>query len=353
MTNGETEASRRGATAGRFAGALLVALIFLVTAAQGQTLNAVDDTFGIPYAEMLEVEAPGVLDNDTFNGDPAEDHGATVVLLVDVSYGYLSLASDGSFTYDPDLDFFSGIDSFTYEADVGGSTSQATVTLSACDTGPTVFICWMEAPYVAKIGDLGYGTFSEGFEDDAAWGSVRRPDTAPTVVSQGIAWQTNHPDPPASNEITTGDGPARTGLWGIYDPEHGYATGTPTECDVDTPPLACLFKDGFTGTRQPGESTLHGVGGYFTGQGQPNLVAILDGGAPIAFGRLIAGGEQFFGVIDTAGFTSFRLEETDGKVGQERYVFADDFTMAHPAISSIFSDAFESGDTSAWSATTP
>ena len=350
--SGEIEASNLGGALGRIVGSLILALVLLTPAAHGQTLNALDDTFAVPYSQILEAEAPGVLANDTFNGEPAEDHGATVALLVDASYGFLSLASDGSFTYDPDIDF-PGVDSFTYEADVGGSTGQATVTLSACDTGPAVFTCWMEAPYLAKIGDLGYGTFLEGFEDDAAWGLVREPNTAPSVVSQGIAWQTNYPDPPVSNEITTGEGPARTGMWGVYDPNHGYATGTSTECDVDVPPLGCLFNDGFTGTRQPGESTLYGVGGYFTGQAQPKLVMILDGGMPLALGQLLVGGHQFFGVIDTAGFTSFRVEETDGKVGQERYVFADDFTIAHPAISSVFSDGFESGGTFAWSATIP
>ena len=345
--SGEIEASHPGVTFGRIVGSLISVLVLLAPAAEGQTLTAVDDTFGIPYLQTLEAEAPGVLANDTFNGDPAEDHGATVVLILDASYGALSLASDGSFTYDPYVTF-PGVDSFTYEADVGGSTSQATVTLSACDTGPAVFTCWMEGPFLAKLGELGYSTFLEGFEDDAAWGVVRSPDTALSVVSQGIAWQTNHPDPPASNEITTGSGPAITGLWGVYDPNHGYATGTPEACNIPTPD--CLFKDGFTGTRQPGWSTLFGVGGYFTGQAQPKLVMILDGGAPIALGGLFAGGEQFFGVIDIAGFTSFRVEETDGKVGQERYVFADDFTIAH---SGIFSDGFESGGTLAWSVIFP
>jgi hypothetical protein len=345
--SGEIEASHPGVTFGRIVGSLVTVLVLLAAAAEGQTLTAVDDSFGVPFSQILEAEAPGVLANDTFNGEPAEDHGATVVLILDASDGVLSLATDGSFTYDPDVTF-PGVDSFTYEADVGGTTSQATVILSACDTGPAVFTCWMEAPYLAKLGELGYSTFLEGFEDDAAWGSVRTPDTAPTVVSQGIAWQTNHPDPPASNEITTGPGPALTGLWGVFDPDHGYATGTPEACNIPTPD--CLFKDGFTGTRQSGWSTLFGVGGHFTGQAQPNLVFILDGGAPIGGGRLIVGGEQFFGVIDIAGFTSFRVEETDGKVGQERYVFADDFTIAH---SGIFSDGFESGGMLAWSAIFP
>ncbi len=347
--SGELEAPCGGERVGRFAGTLIVALILLAPAAQGQTLDAVDDTFGVPYSQILEAEAPGVLANDTFNGEPAEEHGATVVLILDASDGALSLASDGSFTYDPYVTF-PGVDSFTYEADVGGTKSQATVILSACDTGPAVFTCWMEAPYLAKLGELSYSTFEEGFEDDAAWGSVRTPDTALTVVSQGIAWQTNHP---ASNEITTGGGAAVTGQWGVYDPNHGYATGTVGECDVNTPPEHCLFKDGVTGTREAGAGTLYGAGGYFTGTDQANLALILDGGTPIGLGKISVGSEQFFGVIDITGFTSFRVEETDGKVGQERFVFADDFTFGFSGPFIIFSDGFESGGTLAWSATVP
>ena len=185
-----------------------------------------------------------------------------------------------------------------------------------------------ESSYLAKLAELGYSTFQEGFEDDAVWGSVRSSfsvtNSAPSITSSGVTWSSNHP---ATNEITTGGGPAYTGLWGFYDPGHGYATGTPTECDVDIPPPQCLFKDGFTGTRQSGETTLYGVGGYFSGIAQPNLVMILDGGTPIGLGFVPVGDFQFFGVIDTTGFTTFRVEETDGKVGQERLVFGDDFTF--------------------------
>ena len=91
---------------------------------------------------------------------------------------------------------------FIYRAVSGMDTGDATVTLTACSGGPTVFTCWQEAPYLAKLGELGYRNFQEGFENDAVWGSVRSPSTALSVLSQGITWQTNHPDPPASNEIT-------------------------------------------------------------------------------------------------------------------------------------------------------
>jgi hypothetical protein len=147
-------------------------------------------------------------------------------------------------------------------------------------------------------------------------------------VSQGIAWQSNHPDPPASNGITTGPGAARTGLWGIFDPDHGYATGTPTECDVDVPPLHCLYHDGFTGVREPGNGPLHGIGGYVHGTFGANVAIALDGGVPFGGGHLGLGYE-FFGVIDAdpAGFGRFEVRELDGKVGQALFIFGDDFSL--------------------------
>ena len=217
---------------------LLSALVFLAPAAQGQAqgLVAGDDAYGVPFGEDLVAEAPGVLANDTFNGDPAEDHGATAELIGDVSFGYLScesnvafeLCPDGSFIYTPYPEF-PGTDIFTYRVTVGTDTALATVTLSACSAGPgaTQTVCWKERPYLTKLGELGYQLFQEGFESETAWGSVREASTALSVLSQGVEWQTNHRDPPALNEITTGTGPSRTGLYGVFDPLHCYALGIP------------------------------------------------------------------------------------------------------------------------------
>ncbi len=68
----------------------------------------------------------GVLANDSdSDGDPIQAQ-----LVSDVSSGQLSLAADGSFTYQPDPNF-SGTDSFTYRASDGSATSNlATVTLT-------------------------------------------------------------------------------------------------------------------------------------------------------------------------------------------------------------------------------
>ena len=322
-----------------------VVLCFVSFIARAQ-LVTVDDSFGVPVFQTLVTERPGVLENDMYDGEPAEDGGATVILLVSVLFGTLECASnaqlelcpDGSFNYTPGLGF-AGSDSFTYRATVGVETAEATVSLTACEGGPVVFVCWKEAEYLARLADFGYSTFQEGFEDDVVWASARSPLTAPSVLSQGILWESNHPDPPAENRITTGPGPALTGGWAVFDLEHGYATGSPAVCDVDDPPEHCLYKDGFTGIRQPGESGLYAAGGHFTGTAQPKLAMILDGGVPIPLGSA-PNGHQFYGVINTLGFDTFRIEETDGKVGQARFVFADDFTFGTTS-TMIFADGFE------------
>jgi hypothetical protein len=148
----------------------------------------------------------------------------------------------------------------------------------------------------------------------------------------GIQCETNHPAPSANNEITTGSGPARTGLWGIYDPDHGYAKGTPTECDINNPPEYCLYNDGVTGILQAEQSNLHGVGGFITGFTGANIALILDGDVnnQIVLGKFPGPGHQFFGVVvdGASGFTEFEYRELDGKVGQLRLIFGDDFTIA-------------------------
>jgi len=324
----------------------LVTVFSSLPCAAWAQLITVDDSFAVPVLQTLVVEAPGVLQNDSYNDEPAEDGGAEVELLTGPVHGTLKcesninleLCADGSFNYTPGAGF-PGSDSFTYRASIGTEKAEAKATLSACQGGPAVFVCWKEAEYLARLIELDYSTFHEGFEDDTAWAAARSPYTAPSVISQGIKWESNHPAAPALNKITTGPGPALNGQWAVFDLEHGYATGTEGNCDVDDPDEHCLHKDGFTGIRQAGESVLNAAGGHFTGQAQPKLVMILDGGAPISMGSA-PNGHQFYGVINTAGFVTFRVEETDGKVGQARYVFADDFIFGTSS-KAIFTDGFE------------
>jgi hypothetical protein len=312
----------------------LTSILLSATISQAQTLVVVDDHYGVPFGRSLEVEASGVLDNDTLDGEPAGENGAIAELVSGPSHGILqclsdiglALCPDGSFYYTPG-DGFPGSDSFEYMAVAGGEMSPATVTLTACTGGPDIYACWHESAYLSLLAELGYASFWESFEGDA-WDIARSPGTAPSVTSQGIIWTSNHP---ATNNLTTGIGPARTGLYGVFDPEHGIATGSPETCDVDTPPEHCLFHDGFSGSLLPEEDELHGVGGFITGSWGSNVSIILEGVTEINFGHMPANQHQFIGLVDNSivGFRSFEFREMDGKVGQENLIWGDDFSFAN------------------------
>ncbi|MGR8918839.1 MAG: Ig-like domain-containing protein, partial [Gammaproteobacteria bacterium] len=302
----------------------------LATPGAAAQVLAVDDDFGVAPNEPLEVDAPGVLDNDLVDGEAAAESGATVTLVSDVATGTLALAADGSFTFTAGSDF-SGVETFVYELSSGGETATAAVTLSACKGGPRYFTCWKENAFIARADELGFvDRFAEGFEDDVAWGAARSPQQQPSVVSQGIRWQSNHRDPPASNLITTGPGPARSGQWAVFDQEHGYAENLDaTACDVDEPPPECLWHDGFTGIREPGLAPLNGVGGYISGTHSGAIAIVLDDAVELRVGPTTHAQHVFFGAIDAdpAGFGRFEFRELDGKSGQLIFVFGDDFTI--------------------------
>lgn len=181
-----------------------------------------------------------------------------------------------------------------------------------------------EKDYLETLASLGYKSFKEGFEEDTVWGNVRSPDSALSVTSQSLLWTSNHPQ---TNDISTSPGAAISGNWGIYDPVHGLATGYSQQCDVETPPSHCLFSDGLRGTVAPGMGQLSGIGGWFTGMAGAKIIVILNQTTEIELGKLGKNKVQFFGVIHSAGFTSFQLVEVEGKVGDKMLIFADDFTF--------------------------
>ena len=94
---------------------------------------AADDEYSTWRNSSLVTPASGVLANDAdANGDPL-----TVAVVTPPSNGTVSLGSDGSFTYTPTAGFI-GIDSFTYAASDGTSTSSpATVSVSVTNRAPT------------------------------------------------------------------------------------------------------------------------------------------------------------------------------------------------------------------------
>jgi len=88
---------------------------------------AEDDFYSVDEDSLLTVNPIGVLQNDT---NSQNSNTFLSIIKTDVGFGILTLNSDGSFTYQPNLNFNS-IDSFTYVANNGTHNSnEATVTLT-------------------------------------------------------------------------------------------------------------------------------------------------------------------------------------------------------------------------------
>ncbi len=319
------------------------------------------DTFSIPADGILVVEPDGVLANDTMNDvdnspqfvlDIAKNHTITVVTpptegTLKCGTAVNTICADGSFNFTVSPTTFSGVDSFTYklEVDVGLSTyefAEATVFLKACSTTGTETICWTEGSFFDALAETEdpqnpFHVKHEGFEG-AAWNNYRSYqdanlnwvyNQATTITSKGIGWSSNHP---ATNFVSTSTGAAFTGSYGIFDPEHGYATNTSIgECQAletannGVVPPECLPYDGVSGTST---TLLYAAGGYIKGSNSAaNIEIITDGGLPNNIGKLVTPAHQFYGVINTVGFNSFQFRDIDGKTGQPLFIFGDDFYL--------------------------
>jgi len=306
---------------------LLVGVVALSACAAGnaQAQNdppvAQDDTYETAAADNLSVDAPGVLDNDSDpDGDPL-----TAVLVDDpVSGGVANLSSDGSFEYEPP-DGFIGVDNFTYQAFDGADFSEV-ATVEVTVTGAPQFAVFVdETAFLNAAAALGLDATVESYEDDDVWGGVRSTIpggnyTAPSITSMGIRWTANNP----VSQVTTSNGPARTGAWGFYTLPHGsYLTGI--DCHL---PGNCT--DGFIGSSSP---TLYAVGGWITAISGSKIEMFLDGTKHVDFGdgSIVGSGHQFFGVVDPAGFRSFEIHELEGTIDDAKYIWADDCTFGTPA----------------------
>ena len=292
-----------------------ILLLGLATPSNAQAPTAVDDSYALPAGDSLVVDAPGVLDNDKDAFGENLPPTALAELLTDVAHGTLTLASDGSFEYIPPPGFV-GFASFTYRAVDGGVPSNeaiVTIEVLGCSGGPTLFTCWIESAFATKLAELGYIPFYESCEDDVIWGPTRSPSSVLSVNSQGVTWTSNHAD----NNIATGNGPARTGSWGVFSEPHGDPTGNPFD------PL----RDGIIGTA---DGRLVAAGGWFeSNTGGAQVAFALDDGLPIGFNNpRLSNSHRFFGVINTGGFTKFEVYETEGVVQDQKFIFADDFVLS-------------------------
>lgn len=292
-------------------------LIWSAGTAGAQAPIAHDDSYEAAAGYSLLVEAVGVLANDTDALGEDLAPSASAELVGDVSNGTLDLASDGSFTYVPAVGFL-GIDTFSYRVLDGALVSNvATVTLSVrgCSGALPLLTCWVESEYVAELLALGYDSFQESFEEAAVW--PLSPDGAGVVTSLGTTWSSNH----AGSELRTGPGAAHTGARGLFSIPHGNTTGAPLDPQ----------RDGFTGTAA---GTFVGVGGWLTSNtpgarvqflltSPPDPPVVVDFVDPV-----VSSAHKFFGVIDTRGFSSFEVVETEGVVEDQKLIFGDDFGFA-------------------------
>src|SRR5262249_45052319 len=95
--------------------------------------SAVNDSYSTVQDGTLNINAPGVLANDSDPEGQAVSVGAPRP-ATSPAHGSVSLAANGSFDYTPDAGY-SGNDSFTYSVTDGFASSTATVTISISATG--------------------------------------------------------------------------------------------------------------------------------------------------------------------------------------------------------------------------
>jgi hypothetical protein len=206
-----------------------------------------------------------------------------------------------------------------------------------------------EALFLNDLAMLG-SIVHEGFEG-AAWDDVRttvfQTMVSPGVSSNGITWTSNNPN----GGVTTSSGAASTGDWGIYSSPHGSYDPATTACseeigeDPNPAYVVGACGDGFIGTADNG--VLYGVGGWVRTNTPYAKIGMFIGGYDpddlsnqVKFGEsgcdeqgenctinnaIIGTGHQFFGFIDTAGFTRFEFRELEGSNYDQKFIFADDF----------------------------
>jgi len=181
-----------------------------------------------------------------------------------------------------------------------------------------------EAIYLADLS--AYTQAAESFEG-TAWDSVRSavldPQVLPSISNLGLTWKSRFfPD----GGVTTSDGGGfvHDGSWQFYaSPHGGYGLDGTGGLDCTTQGVC---GDGLT-VNSTGAGTLFGVGGWFTGVSGPEIKFLLNDIEVLGAGGTGGMLWQFFGVIDTDGFTTVEIMDSSGTLGDQNFIFADDFTF--------------------------
>jgi hypothetical protein len=120
--------------------------------------EAFDDSYNVDEDNTLSVSTPGILSNDI----DVEDDPLTAILVTGVTDGTLTLNSDGSFTYIPDLNF-NGIDSFTYKVNNGlldSNIATVRITVNPVNDAPIVNAGLDQIAHEGSLMNF-FGTFSD------------------------------------------------------------------------------------------------------------------------------------------------------------------------------------------------
>lgn len=277
---------------------------------------ALADAYTTTVGDNLSVDAPGVLENDS---DPDGDPLQAVLIDSSGASGHLVLDPDGSLEYEVPPGFV-GTDTFTYVATDGVQSSPPTQVTFTVEAGPITNAkpFTNQASFLSAVAAQGWSTAQESFESPV-W--PRTPSTSASVSNLGVTWTGNNP----TSQVTTGTGPAIFGQYGFFQLPHGnYATGA--DCNT---PGNCT--DGWIATADEDVFVAAGIW-IHCNAGTAGIEFVLDGDAenPVDFdgAKLPAGSTGFFGVLDSNGFRSIEVHETEGKAEDASYIFADLFTFA-------------------------
>ncbi|MCI0538539.1 MAG: Ig-like domain-containing protein, partial [Verrucomicrobiales bacterium] len=213
-----------------------------------QAPAALADEYTVSENEVLTIDAPGVLQNDTdADGDPliAEMDEAPV-------HGTLDLKPDGSFTYTPEANF-SGEDTFTYHASDGSLASESvTVTITITPGLQKPQITW-SAP-VAIV----YGTPLSGQQLNAT-----------TDVPGTFAY-----DPPLGTILPAGSGQT-LGVTFTPDDSATYTTASATVLlDVEKASLTIRAEDKNRYYLQPNPPLTASYSGFVNGENASILTSL-------------------------------------------------------------------------------
>jgi len=178
-----------------------------------------------------------------------------------------------------------------------------------------------EAAYLAALSS--YVQLSESFEG-TAWDGVRsavlNPQVSPSIVNLGLTWK-NRFSPKGNVTTNNGGGDVHHGLWQFYASPHGDYGVSTLDCTI-----AGECGDGFTVTSDSA-GILYGVGGWFQGASGPEIKFLLDDVEVLGAGGTGISIWQFFGVIETNGFSKVEIRDSSGTEGDPNLIWADDFTF--------------------------